>query len=74
LNGQGDVPVTRAGSIDELVAVMERMQDGLDEAADPRRHWHGVYRRGTVAVRDEIRRGGFLDASWLELWDVVFAD
>jgi len=22
----------------------------------------GVYRRGTIAVRDEIRRGGFLDA------------
>lgn len=66
--------MTRAASIDELVSVMEDMQARLDASGDQRRHWHGVYRRGTIAVRDEIRRGGFLDAAWLERWDLVFAD
>jgi hypothetical protein len=41
---------------------MEDIQAGLDAEGDGRRHWHGVYRRGTVAVRNEIERGGFLDA------------
>jgi hypothetical protein len=41
---------------------MEDIQARLDAEGDGRRHWHGVYRRGTVAVRNEIERGGFLDA------------
>jgi hypothetical protein len=53
---------------------MEEMQVHLDGSGDARRYWHGVYRRGTVAVRDEIRRGGFLDPDWLERWDLAFAD
>jgi hypothetical protein len=53
---------------------MEDIQARLDAAGDARRHWHGVYRRGTVAVRDEIERGGFADPVWLERWDLVFAD
>ncbi len=70
---QRQVPAPRAATIDELIAVMEGMQARLDADGDGRRHWHGVYRRGTMAVRDEINRGGFLDAAWLENWDLVFA-
>jgi hypothetical protein len=66
--------VTRAATIDELVALMTEIQQRLDAANDARRHWHGVYRRGTVAVREEIARGGFQDVGWLERWDLVFAD
>jgi hypothetical protein len=66
--------MTRAATIDGLIGVMEDMQARLDAAGDARRHWHGVYRRGTVAVRDEIGRGGFADPEWLERWDLVFAD
>jgi Family of unknown function (DUF5995) len=66
--------MTRAGSITELIDLMEDIQARLDASGDGRRHWHGVYRRGTIAVRDEIRRGGFLDGEWLERWDLVFAD
>jgi Family of unknown function (DUF5995) len=66
--------MARAATIGELIALMEDMQARLDAGGDGRRHWHGVYRRGTIAVRDEIRRGGFLDAAWLERWDLVFAD
>ncbi len=66
--------MARAASIEELIDLMQDMQDRLDAGGDGRRHWHGVYRRGTIAVRDEIRRGGFLDADWLERWDLAFAD
>ena len=66
--------MTRAATVGELIALMEDMQARLDASGDARRHWHGVYRRGTVAVRHEIDRGGFLDPRWLERWDLVFAD
>ena len=66
--------MTRAATVGELIALMEDMQARLDATGDARRHWHGVYRRGTVAVRDEIERGGFLDPRWLERWDLAFAD
>jgi Family of unknown function (DUF5995) len=65
--------MTRAASIGELIEEMEATQARLDAAGDARRHWHGVYRRGTVAVRDEIERGGFADPEWLERWDLYFA-
>lgn len=64
----------RVATVDELVTLMTDIQARLDANDDARRHWHGVYRRGTVAVRDEIARGGFLDPEWLERWDLVFAD
>jgi hypothetical protein len=64
----------RCAAIGDLIARMEEMQAHLDAGGDARRYWHGVYRRGTVAVRDEIRRGGFLDPDWLERWDLAFAD
>ena len=66
--------MTRAATVNELISLMEDIQARLDAEGDRRRHWHGVYRRGTVAVRNEIERGGFLDAAWLERWDLVFAD
>ena len=64
----------RCATIGDLIARMEEMQVHLDASGDRRRYWHGVYRRGTVAVRDEIRRDGFLDPDWLERWDLAFAD
>jgi hypothetical protein len=30
--------------------------------------------RPISAPRDQLRRGGFLDAGWVERWDVAFAD
>lgn len=66
--------MSRSATIGDLIARMQEMQVHLDAGGDGRRHWHGVYRRGTVAVSDEIRRGGFLDSQWLERWDLAFAD
>ena len=68
-------PPAAAGpaTIDELITVMADTQARLDAARDGRRHWHRVYRRGTIALRDEFRRGGFGDSEWLERWDLYFA-
>jgi uncharacterized protein DUF5995 len=68
------ITMARTATIGELIAHMEDMQARLDASGDARRYWHGVYRRGTVAIRSEIERGGFHDPAWLERWDLVFAD
>ena len=61
---------------DAVAAVIRRMEDGLAALApdDARRYFHGTYQRTTLAVADEIDRGGFEDPDWVERWDVVFAD
>jgi hypothetical protein len=61
---------------DAVAAVIGRMEDGLArmKPEDARRHFHGTYLRTTRAVAEEIDRGGFLDAAWLNRWDVAFAD
>jgi hypothetical protein len=68
------ITMARTATIGELIAHMEDIQARLDASGDARRYWHGVYRRGTVAIRSEIERGGFHDPAWLERWDLVFAD
>lgn len=60
--------------IDELIERMQALGETLSAADDPRRYFHATYLRTTIAVREEIRRGGFLDADWVERWDVIFAD
>lgn len=46
----------------------------LEQQADANRFFLATYMRTTVAVGDEIRRGGFNDAEWVERWDVAFAN
>lgn len=41
---------------------------------DPLRFFHSTYTRTTMAVRDELRRGGFHDNPWVERLDVAFAN
>jgi hypothetical protein len=57
-----------------IAALVARMESDLERLADPRRHFHGTYLRTTVAVGEEIARGGFADNAWLERWDLVFAE
>ena len=52
---------------------MVEILDGWDRT-DARRHFLSVYSRTTEAFAEEIARGGFLDAGWIERFDVVFAD
>ncbi len=60
--------------IDELLARMAELLVPMRREGDERQHFLASYMRTTVAVRDEIARGGFLDGEWTERWDVVFAD
>ncbi|GAA0733013.1 hypothetical protein Drose_21160 [Dactylosporangium roseum] len=59
-----------------IAGIVRRMEAGLErlDAGDARRFFHQTYLRTTLAVAEEIDRGGFRDAEWLSRWDVVFAD
>lgn len=65
---------TLARPIDELLARFEATYAPLLARDDEKRHFHGLYLRNTQAVKAEIDRGGFLDAEWVERWDVAFAN
>ena len=63
--------------MDRIDALIERMHGLLEPMAssgDERRHFLATYLRTTMAVRDWIERGSFLDTDWTERWDVEFAD
>jgi uncharacterized protein DUF5995 len=60
--------------IDELIARMAAMLAPLQAAGDQRQYFHATYQRTTIAVAEEIRRGGFADPSWVERWDIAFAE
>jgi hypothetical protein len=60
--------------IEELIARMAALLEPLEAAGDQRRYFHATYQRTTIAVAEEIKRGGFGDADWVERWDVAFAD
>jgi hypothetical protein len=60
--------------IDELIARMAAMLGPLEADGDERRYFHATYQRTTIAVADQIKRGGFADPGWVERWDVAFAD
>jgi len=60
--------------IDELIGRMAALLEPLQAAGDQRRYFHATYQRTTVAVAEELKRGGFADPEWVERWDVVFAD
>jgi hypothetical protein len=60
--------------IDELIARMAALLEPLEADGDQRRFFHATYQRTTIAVADELKRGGFGDPDWVERWDVAFAD
>jgi hypothetical protein len=60
--------------IEELIARMEALLEPLRAAGDQRQYFHATYQRTTIAVAEELKRGGFADAEWVERWDVAFAD
>src|ERR1700722_14906421 len=53
---------------------MATLLEPLEAAGDKQRYFHATYLRTPIAVAEEISRGGFADAAWVERWDVVFAD
>ncbi len=59
--------------IDAVIARMTAQLDELRQAGDARAVFHATYLRTTQAVADALRDGAFLDADWVERWDVAFA-
>ena len=59
--------------MEELIARMAALLAPLEAAGDKRRFFHATYQRTTIAVAGELRRGRFIDAGWVERWDVAFA-
>jgi hypothetical protein len=59
--------------IEELIGQMAALLESLQATGDQRRYFHATYQRTTVAVAGALRGGGFLDAGWVERWDVAFA-
>ena len=53
---------------------MAALLESLRATGDPRRYFHATYQRTTIAVAEELQRGGFADPEWVERWDVAFAD
>jgi len=53
---------------------MAALLEPLEAAGDQRRYFHATYQRTTIAVAEELKRGGFADTEWVERWDVAFAD
>jgi hypothetical protein len=60
--------------IEELIGRMAALLESLRAAGDQRQYFHATYQRTTIAVAEELERGGFADPEWVERWDVVFAD
>jgi hypothetical protein len=60
--------------IEELIGQMAVLLESLRAAADQRQYFHATYQRTTIAVAEELKRGGFADPEWVERWDVAFAD
>jgi hypothetical protein len=64
----------RSGDIDRLIGRMRALLAPLEERGDPGRYFLATYLRTTLAVEQELARGGFRDPEWVERWDVAFAD
>jgi Family of unknown function (DUF5995) len=60
--------------IEELIGRMAARLESLRATGDQRQYFHATYQRTTIAVAEELKRGGFADPDWVERWDVVFAD
>jgi hypothetical protein len=71
--GRSDARPGGAVTIDAVVARMTVLLDELTRAGDARAAFHATYLRTTRAVADALRAGDFLDADWVERWDVAFA-
>jgi hypothetical protein len=61
------------GTIEELIARMDGLLAPMEQAEDPRRFFLATYRRTTVVVHEALLAGQFVDAAWVERWDLVFA-
>lgn len=60
--------------IDDLLFRMDALLRPMRATGDERQHFLATYMRTTLAVKDELERGGFVDEAWTERWDIAFAN
>ena len=60
--------------MEELIGRMAALLEPLQADGERRRDFHATYQRTTIAVAEELGRGGFADPEWVERWDIAFAD
>jgi Family of unknown function (DUF5995) len=60
--------------MEELIGRMAALLEPLQADGDRRRYFHATYQRTTIAIAEELDRGGFADPEWVERWDIAFAD
>jgi hypothetical protein len=60
--------------MEELIGRMAALLEPLQADGDRRRYFHATYQRTTIAIAEELDRGGFADPEWVECWDIAFAD
>ncbi len=63
-----------ARNIDEVVEELDVVVNAAEEQGDRVGYFAALYRKVTVAVRDGIRRGDFLDADRMDRLDTRFAN
>ena len=63
-----------ARSIDEVIDSLDKIVALSREKADRVGYFAALYRKVTVAVRDGIRRGEFLDGDRMDRLDTRFAN
>jgi hypothetical protein len=61
------------GTIDEVISNLEKILDWAKEAESDIGYFAVLYRRITLAIRDAVRDGTFIDGARIEQLDVAFA-
>jgi hypothetical protein len=74
MSSVSDRPTDPPGPIDAVLTRMAGLAVPLEESGDPLRHFLATYSRTTAAVGAAVRAGRFEDPTWVEAWDVAFAD
>lgn len=67
-------PHDRSADVPDLLRAFDDAHARLVADGHEQRHFCGMYLRSTRAVGEELARGGFTDAAWVERWTVAFAD
>lgn len=61
-------------SVDAFIRRMEEHLSRLERSGDERRFFHATYYRTTLAVKEAMVRGHFLDPGWVDRWDATFGE
>ena len=69
-----DPPDVLAPGVRSVLARMDRLVEPMHRRGDHLRFFLDTYRRTTLAVGQRIEDAGFEDPTWVDAWDVAFAE